>query len=103
MISVFARNYDGEKFLRRNFSTCRAMVLIVVLLVEADTSRLLVDRDISMFELLEMGGISKVLEEVAISMFLVEQDRQSSYCHNIWGWLSLWNFDVEVMFLPPQS
>ena len=79
------------------------MVLIVVLLVEADTSRLLVDRDTSMFELLEMGGISKVLEEVAISMFLVEQDRQSSYCHNIWGWLSLWNFDVEVMFLPPQS
>ena len=88
------------------------MVLIVVLLVEADTSRLLVDRDTSTSELLEMGGtskvleevaISKVLEEVAISMFLVEQDRQSSYCHNIWGWLSLWNFDVEVMFLPPQS
>ena len=59
------------------------MVLIVVLLVEADTSRLLVDRDTSTFELLEMGGTSKVLEEVGISMFLKEQDRQSSYCHNI--------------------
>ena len=49
-------------------------MLIVVLLVEADTSRLLVDRDTSMFELLEMGGTSKVLEEVGISMLLVEQD-----------------------------
>ena len=46
------------------------MVLIVVLLVEADTSTLLVDRDTSTFELLEMGGTSKVLEEVGISMFL---------------------------------
>ena len=88
------------------------MVLIVVLLVEADTSRLLLDRDTSMFELLEMGGISKVLEEVAISkvleevgisMFLVEQDRQSSHCHNICDWLSLWNFGDQVMLLPPQS
>ena len=59
------------------------MVLIVVLLVEADTSRLLLDRDTSMFELLEIGGTSKALEEVGISMFLKEQDRQSSHCHNI--------------------
>ena len=79
------------------------MVLIVVLLVEADTSRLLVDRDTSMFELLEMGGTSKVLEVEGISMFLAELDRQSSYCHNICGWLSLWNFDDQVMLLPPQS
>ena len=85
------------------------MVLIVVLLVEADTSRLLVDRDTSTFELLEIGGTSKALEEVAISMFLEEvgismflkeQDRQSSYCHNICCWLSLWNLDDQFMLLP---
>ena len=83
-------------------------MLIVVLLVEADTSTLLVDRDTSMFELLEMGGTSKALEEVGISMFLEEQDRQSSHCHNICCWLSLWNLDDQFMLLPklpqlPQS